>query len=128
MNEENPKKAFITIDHLIIFVVLLLVLATSTSIYFYKQSKANPEMNTQGQSEVATILKALGQLIVLPKDEIPRMTTIDDLEKLKDQPFFTNAKKGDKFLIFDASKKAILFDPVANKIVEMAPINSEIQK
>ena len=51
------------------------------------------------------------------------MATVSDLEKLKDQPFFAKAKIGDKVLIYTDAKKAILYDPVNDKIVEVAPIN-----
>ncbi len=35
--------------------------------------------------------------------------------------FFVNAKTGYKVLVFPVSKKAILYDPVLNKIIEVAP-------
>jgi hypothetical protein len=62
--------------------------------------------------------------MVLPADETPTIATVSDPEKLKDQPFFANAKKGDKVLIFSNSAKAILYSPTEDKIVEVAPINS----
>ena len=62
-------------------------------------------------------------MIVLPEDEIPTVATVSDPEKLKEQPFFSDAKKGDKVLIYANAKKAILYDPMANKIVTVAPIN-----
>jgi hypothetical protein len=48
---------------------------------------------------------------------------ISDPEKLKGQAFFAKAKIGDNVLIYTASKKAYLYDPVANKILEVAPID-----
>ena len=44
---------------------------------------------------------------------------------LKNQAFFANAQKGDIVLIYANAKKAILYDPVGNKIVDTAPISSE---
>ena len=52
------------------------------------------------------------------------MATVSDPEKLKDQPFFAKAQKGDKVLIYSNSQKAILYSPTEDKIVEVAPINS----
>lgn len=46
-----------------------------------------------------------------------------DPEKLRDQPFFANAQRGDKVLIYANAKKAILYNPPSNKIIEVAPVN-----
>ena len=37
--------------------------------------------------------------------------------------FFSKAKVGDKVIIYTNARKAILYDPVAGKIVEVAPVN-----
>ncbi|MDP2630898.1 MAG: hypothetical protein Q8P56_05845 [Candidatus Uhrbacteria bacterium] len=97
------------------------------AIYFYKQAahlRSNLGDAAQAEvSEVEQLLAAVGKLIVLPEGETPTIATVSDLEKLKSQPFFVNAKNGDKVLIYTNAKKAILYDPVANKIIEVAPIN-----
>ncbi len=69
------------------------------------------------------LLVAVGKLMVLPDNEEPTIATVADLEKLKDQPFFVNAKLGDKVLIFATAKKAVLYRPDENKIIELAPLN-----
>ena len=50
------------------------------------------------------------------------MATVSDPDELKKYPFFTNAQKGDKVLIYIINKKAILYRPDGDKIVEIAPI------
>ncbi|MFH1769342.1 MAG: hypothetical protein ABH833_01600 [Parcubacteria group bacterium] len=80
---------------------------------------------TAADSEIAEILSKLSQLILLPEGEDPTMATVSDVEKLKDQPFFANAKNGDKILIYEKARKAILYDPVSNKIIEVAPISMD---
>jgi len=45
--------------------------------------------------------------------------------KLSEQEFFKQAQVGHKVIIYAKAGKAILYDPVANKIVEVAPINLE---
>ena len=61
--------------------------------------------------------------MVLPEDEEPSVATVADPEQLAGQPFFSKAKKGDKVLIYTNAQKAILYDPVAKKIIDIAPLN-----
>lgn len=107
-----------------VILLLLLVVSAGSATYFYMQLqdlKANPQAGAQ--QEVEDLLEAVGRLIVLPEDEQPTIATVSDVERLQDQPFFANAKNGDRVLIYTDARKAILYDPVANKIVEVAPVN-----
>lgn len=107
--------------------ILFLVLTTAPSVYFYKQYKdsqqklANPA--EAAKEEVAKIIASIGKLMVLPSDEEPTVATVADRDKLKDQLFFTNAQNGDKVVIYTKAKKAILYRPTTNKIIEVAPVN-----
>ena len=42
---------------------------------------------------------------------------------MKGQTFFVQARNGDKVLIYSKAQEAILYDPVANKIVSVGPIS-----
>jgi|SRR3989344_5799275 len=72
-------------------------------------------------SEAADLVEKVGKLIDLP-GETPTIATVTDLTQLSDQPFFKNAQNGDKILIFTEAKKAILYRPSTNKIIETAPL------
>lgn len=112
------KKAVTTLG------VLLFVVALGAAGYFYKQLsdiKKNP--NKVAQDETKATIAAVGKLIVLPTDETPTLATVTDPSKIKDQTFFAHAQTGDKVLIYTKAKKAILYNPSGNKIVEVAPIN-----
>ena len=103
---------------------ILVVVLAGVSFKFYqelRQLKENP--NKVAQEEVRALVARVGHLLVLPEGEDPTVATVNETEKLKEQPFFEKAKKGDKVLIYTNAKKAVLYDPVANKIVEVAPIN-----
>lgn len=68
------------------------------------------------------IFAEIGKIIVLPTDENPTIGTVTDVEKLRvNQPFFNSAKNGDKLIMY--SKKAILYDPVAKKIIDVTLVN-----
>ena len=101
---------------------VLLVIAVGTGLYFYQKATADPQKTAQ--NELQDTVTAVGKLMVLPIDETPTLASVSDPEKLKDQPFFAQAMKGDKVLIYAVARKAILYSPTLNKIVEVAPINA----
>lgn len=106
------------------FLIALILVVAGFAVYFWNQSitlKKNPQR--LAQEETKKLLADVSKLIVLPEGENPTIATVTDPERLRDQPFFAKAKKGDKVLIYTNAKKAILYDPVNNKIVEVAPIN-----
>jgi len=104
--------------------VVAIVLSIGTTLYFYKQlSDVKKDPQKMAQAEAAALMAKVSKLIELPEGEQPTIATVTDPDKLKSQAFFAHAKRGDKVLIFTSSRKAILYDPTANKIVEAAPID-----
>lgn len=108
-------------------VILLAVTIMSLVVagYFYNEIgllKADPQVATA--KELKKIVAKVGRLVVLPEGEEPTLATVADPELLKDQPFFARAKKGDKVLVYNGAGKAILYDPVQDKIIEIAPITN----
>ncbi len=106
-------------------IVAIVVLASLAAAFYFhsqlNQLKTDPQKAVQEESK--DLIARVGKLIVLPEGEEPTIATVTDTELLKSQPFFTNAKKGDKVLIYTNARKAILYSPENNKIVEVAPIN-----
>ena len=107
----------------------LLVLSLLAIFYLYKKlDYINKNPNQVAQNEIQTIVDKVGKLMILPKDELPTVATITNLETLKetykDVLFFANAKVGDKILIYIKSGVAILYDPIKNIIVESGPIKN----
>lgn len=110
------------------YVVLVLVVVAVASFgaayYFYNEATAlKKDPNKTTREETANLVAQVGKLIVLPEGETPTVATVSDPDKLKDQPFFARAKKGDKVLIYTNARKALLYDVENKKIVEVAPIN-----
>ena len=117
---------------LIIFTVLLLgfIGMSGVAFYFYQKSSSNSvamvDSKKKEQIAITTpagLIQAVGKLILLPTGEEPTIATVSDPSKLKDQPFFANAKAGDKVLIYQNAKKAYLYSVTENKLIEVAPIN-----
>jgi hypothetical protein len=122
------KKKAKKIKPFIIVILSVIVVAIIFSVIFYIRSSSSVNNPQASIAETKNILDEVGKLIILPKDEMPIIATVTDLDKLKGQSFFANAKIGDKVLIYNKSEKAILYDPVLNKIVEIAPINTSFDQ
>lgn len=109
---------------LFLAVTLLALLALGFAGYFYYQLRTlKQDPQAVNQEDVAELVAKVSALIVLPLNEIPTIATVADPEALKDQPFFLNAEKGDKVLIFTEAKKAVLYSVTLNKVLNIAPLN-----
>ncbi|MBI4158058.1 MAG: hypothetical protein HY505_00320 [Candidatus Yanofskybacteria bacterium] len=109
----------------IVNILVVAVLVSGTSAYYFYNEVAvfKKDPNKVAREEANNLIAQVGKLIVLPEEETPTVATVSDPEKLKGQPFFARAKKGDKVLIYTNARKALLYDPESNRIVEIAPIN-----
>lgn len=116
-----------------VLIILTLIGLGSAGYFYFKYQKSQHELQLAktdpstlqkaAQAEVKSLLAEVGKLIELPSGEDPTVATITDISKLKDQPFFAHAKNGDKVLIYTNAKKAILYDPNAHKVIDVAPVN-----
>ncbi len=109
-----------------IFVLIVALLLAASAFYFKKYQDVqkllkNPQ--EASKTEVQDLTGKVGRLMVLPKDEQPTIATVQDKSKLKDQPFFAKSENGDKALLYIKAKRAILYRPSTNKIIDVAPIN-----
>lgn len=118
-----PAKKTLLLSFLIAGVV---VLAAAPSYYFftkYQKSQMLLKNPTEAaKQEIQALVTRVGKLIELPAQE-PTVATISDKEKLKDQAFFAKAENGDKVLIYTQDRKAILYRPSTNKIIEVSVVN-----
>lgn len=116
------KKTFI----ISFMVVAVLVLAAIPSYYFYTKYQKSQQLlknpSEAARQEVQALTAQVGKYIELPNEE-PTVATVSDKDKLKDQPFFQKAENGDKVLIYTQARKAILYRPAANKIIEVSTVN-----
>ncbi|KKT35428.1 MAG: hypothetical protein UX12_C0031G0009 [Candidatus Collierbacteria bacterium GW2011_GWC1_45_47] len=112
-------------------IVLLVVLETFALRYYYNsyhslktevaQLKLDPQ--EKAKAETKALVAQVSKLVVLPTGEEPVVATVTDKEKLKDQPVFEKAENGDKILIYGNAKKAYIYSPSKNVVVDVIPVN-----
>ena len=113
-----------------ILVIIVLALLGTSGYLFKKYNDSQKQIQTlkedpnqAAKQEIRDLVAKVSKLVVLPEGEDPTVATVTEPEKLKDQVFFAKAKVGDKILIYTNAKKAYLYNPDSNRIVEIAPIN-----
>lgn len=113
-----------------VIVFVLLIIVAGVAIYNYSQyrntkqelSKLKTDPMSALSEETKKLVKMVGNLVVLPS-ESPTIATVTDITKVKSQSFFANAANGDKVLIYTGARKAYLYRPSINKVIEVAPVN-----
>lgn len=109
--------------------IVLLIVATAAVFFFVRYQQATnklKQLQVNGKSspeEIKSLIDKVGKLAVLPSGEDPTIASVTNPAKLADQPFFANAREGDKVLIYTVARRAILYRPSENKIIEIAPLN-----
>lgn len=118
-------RAWMTSRYAMVAIFLALFLAASTGIFYFFRHIGT--LTTDPQEAVAEekrhIIAAVGKLMFLPEGEEPTVAEVTDLAQLQSQPFFDRATLGDKVLIYTNARKAILYNPDKNKIVDVTPLD-----
>ena len=124
MPEVKMKKGISPKRFAVIVLVIVAVIGSCSAYYFYNKYKSlNSDATVEAKKESDRLVGLLGKLIELPAGETPTIATITDKEKLKDQPFFTQAQNRDILFAYTTAMKAILYRPSSNKIINVAPIS-----
>lgn len=113
---------YLTKRNTVIIGIAVVLIAGGIGYYFFSGSVSSPQQSAQ--KEVKDLVAQIGKLIVLPTDEQPLVATVSNPDQLKGQAFFANAQKGDKVLIYNNARKAILYSPTLQRIVDVAPLST----
>lgn len=86
-----------------------------------EQLQGNPQQNQEKAKEIVAMVR---KLIDIPADVEPTVAAIVDVEKLREQnKFYDKAQNG--FYLIVTAERAILFDPNAQLIVDVVPVQIE---
>ena len=115
---------------LVVIISISLITAVSVSLKLYLDASRKLAKLTVAQetgvvptpteNELKDLLNKVGRHMILPTGT-PRVVMVTNIETLKkEQPFFENAKDGNELLVF--ANKVIIYDPVADRIIDIAYI------
>jgi hypothetical protein len=113
----------------IVVAVVVLALAAGAGYFGWQYSEAKKDVdrlsNPQEAAKAANaeLIASVSRHTEVPRGETPTVATVTDASKLKSQAFFAKAENGDRVLIYTQAKRAILYRPSNDKIIEIAPIN-----
>lgn len=100
---------------LILTILLTLALAGVIALYLNRE-------DTIDVSNVEQVKIAINKHYSLPTDEQPALATVTDITKLSSS-FKKSTKNGDKILIYQNNRKAIVYRPSIDRVVDVQPVN-----
>lgn len=119
------------IGRLILIIVALVILGALTYFgwsWWDLRKQVDTLLKPEGIEELQKkqteeLLNKMKEHIVLPDDEEPIIATVTDAEALKEESeFYALAKNDDVVVIYVRAKKAFLFDPFSNRVLNVGPV------
>lgn len=75
----------------------------------------------QNREAAQAVIDKVRKLYTIPADVEPTVATIVDVNQLRARnAFYAKAKNGDHLIV--TNDRAILYDPIANKIIDVVPV------
>lgn len=132
INKKSGKNSTLLIIGVVVFVLLLGAGAfgykmiddskkEATKLRQENAKLANPQESANLEKE--RIKSNVAKLIEVPQDEDPTIANVVDAPKLQKEAFYAKAQNGDRALFYVKAKKAFLYRPSSNKIIEVATFN-----
>jgi cell division protein FtsL len=113
-----------------VLVTLVVVLVIVSGFLTYKYVQVNHQIkqlksnsNQVVANSTAKLLTKVGDLAQLPQGQAPTIAIVKNVSQLKSEAFFDSAQNGDYLIVYAQAKKAILYRPSDNKIIEYANTN-----
>ena len=117
----------------LILIVLIVLISAGGTTYGLTVRNDNKRLQDQieqlkkdpqsiNRDEIQALTEKMSKLIALPEGETPMLFPFDK-DKYKDQSIFSKTEDGDKILIYSNAKKAYIYRPSKNVIVDVIPVN-----
>ncbi len=127
IRRKNRKIKRLTVAMAVLCVVLVGAIVAGGFAYNNLKNENKRLSNPQeaAKSETERIKKEVAALIDVPTDEEPTIANVSDAAKAKEQSptFFAKAENDDRLLMYTKAKKAILYRPSTNRIIEVSTLN-----
>lgn len=101
---------------LAVAVIILLIAVLVSAFFVFSRKKQQANLN-----DVTYIKSSIGKLYLLPSNEQPALATVTNSSKLTSS-FAGKVKNGDKILIYQNNKQAIVYRPSIDKIIDVEPV------
>lgn len=130
--EKKSEKKPASRMNLVLFLILLAGNVVLGGLFYNTNRELTAlkeDPDALARREVQVVVDQVSKLINLPSDLTPILATVNNAEELKaEQKFFAEAENGDKVLLYSqaedlSQRKAYLYRPSAQKLLNVAPIN-----
>ena len=109
-----------TVRRVVLVASLVAIIGVGIAVYVATAGR------NKGDS-LEAVMSNIGRHVVLPSDEMPALLTVTDPAKVNTQ-FLKQAQSGDKVLVYQKYKRAIIYRPSLDKIVDIGPVIIENPK
>ena len=125
----NFNKKPLSLSKKVLFGAIIILIAATFAFLIAQNVQTKKEINSLKKKNSSAkndaysdLVSKVGKITELPNEE-PTIATVRNIKELATEPFFKDAKNGDKVLIYTKSKKAIIYRPSSSKIIQSGPIN-----
>ncbi len=118
MRYVRPGQARKRILRRVVVAVVIVVVATASIIVACVLSHKKQQASL---NNVGVITSKVGEIFLLPADEKPALATVTNSKKISSN-FAGKVKNGDKILIYQTNKRAIVYRPSINRIIDVQAV------
>ncbi len=103
-------------------IILIVLVLAAVVLGVLRRQSVNWNDDKLTAAEQRILVQKIGALIALPDEQQPVFALVTDAEKLRtEQAFYAGVQNGDVLLVLPTSRKAIIYSPSADKLVNVGP-------